>query len=60
MLCLLAETQDGAIVNAKTRQPFTYADPCMEYGPTFIYNEWAAFEVRKAISEFINTRIKAK
>ena len=26
----------------KTEQQFTYADPCMEYGPTLAYNEKAA------------------
>lgn len=30
--CELAEAQDGVVVNAKTKLPFTYADSCVVYG----------------------------
>ena len=45
--CELAEAENGVIVNVKTRQPFTWADPCVEYGPTLAYNEKASTEARK-------------
>jgi dienelactone hydrolase len=56
--CELAEAEDGVIVNVKTKQPFTYADPCVEYGPTLAYNEKAATEARRAVKEFVTTTLK--
>jgi dienelactone hydrolase len=56
--CELAEAQDGVVVNAKTRQPFTYIDPCVEYGPTIAYDEKAYIEARKAVGEFIGTALR--
>jgi hypothetical protein len=56
--CQLAEAQDGVIVNAKTNKPFTYADPCVELGPTVRYDEKAATEARKAVSAFVATTLK--
>lgn len=51
--CELAEAQDGVIINTKTKQPFTYADPCVEYGWTIAYDEKAATEARRAVKEFV-------
>ncbi|MGZ6210678.1 MAG: hypothetical protein ACXWL9_11080 [Syntrophales bacterium] len=34
-------------------QAFTYADPCVEYGPTLAYAEKAYTVARKAIREFV-------
>jgi dienelactone hydrolase len=56
--CELAEAQGGVIVNAKTNQPFTYADPCVEYGPTIAYDEKASTEARKAIGEFVAATLR--
>jgi len=56
--CELAEAEDGVIVNTKTKQPFTYADPCVEYGPTVAYNEKAFTEVRRAVKDFIIATLK--
>jgi dienelactone hydrolase len=56
--CRLVEAQDGVIVNAATKQPFTYADPCVEYGPTIAYNEVAAAAARKAVREFVISTLK--
>ena len=56
--CQLAEAQDGVIINAKTNKPFTYADPCVELGTTFLYNEKAANEARKAVKDFVTTVLK--
>jgi dienelactone hydrolase len=51
--CERAEAQDGVIINTKTRQPFTYADPCVEYGPTVVFDEKAYAESRKAVGELV-------
>ncbi len=56
--CQLAEAQDGVIINAKTNKPFTYADPCVEFGPTMSYDEKASKESRKAVSEYVTSTLK--
>jgi dienelactone hydrolase len=56
--CECAEAKNGVIVNVKTMQPFTYADPCVEYGPTVAYDEKASTEARRAVKDFINTTLK--
>jgi len=56
--CELVEAENGVIVNVKTKQPFTYADPCVEYGPTLAYNEKAATEARRAVKDFVTTILK--
>jgi dienelactone hydrolase len=56
--CEMAEADNGIIINVKTKQPFTWADPCVEYGPTLAYNEKAATEARKAVKDFVTTTLK--
>jgi dienelactone hydrolase len=56
--CQLEEAQDGRILNAKSKQPFTYSDPCVEYGPTIAYDEKASAEVRRAVKEFVTSALK--
>lgn len=56
--CELTEAQDGVVVNAKTKQPFTYADSCVEYGPTVAFDEKAYIEARKAVGDFIATTLR--
>ncbi len=56
--CQLAEAEDGIIINANTKEPFTRADPCVQYGVTLAYNEKAANESRKAVKEFVTTTLK--
>ena len=51
--CQLAETQNGVVVNVKTRQAFSYADPCVELGPTIAYDEKAHAASLKAVKEFV-------
>jgi dienelactone hydrolase len=58
--CQLTEAQDGVVINAKTTQPFTYADPCVEYGPTLAYDEKASTSVRTAIREFVTDTLRPK
>jgi dienelactone hydrolase len=56
--CELAEAENGVIVNVKTRQPFTWADTCVEYGPTLAYDEKAATEARRAVNDFVTATLK--
>lgn len=57
--CRLAEAQDGLIINTKTGQPHTAADPCIELGPTVAYNANADTEVRKAVADLMKSTVKA-
>ncbi len=56
--CECAEAENGVIVNVKTKQPFTWADPCVEYGPTLAYNEKAYAEARMAVKDFVTATLK--
>jgi dienelactone hydrolase len=56
--CQLAEAQDGVIINVKTKEPFTWADPCVQYGVTMAYDEKASIAARKAVKDFITTTLK--
>jgi hypothetical protein len=56
--CELAEAEDGVIINVKTKEPFTCADPCVQRGGTVAYDEKAATEVRKAIKDLVTTTLK--
>ena len=56
--CQLEEARDGRIMNAKTSQPFTWADPCVEYGTTLAYDEKGSVQARKAVREFFSATLK--
>jgi len=53
--CSVVEGEEGALLNATTRQPFTWADPCVELGPTVAYDEKASADVRKAVKELVTS-----
>lgn len=56
--CQLTEAQDGVIINARTKQPFTYADSCVEYGPTIAYDEKAYTEAKRAVREVVTSTLR--
>jgi dienelactone hydrolase len=58
--CELVEADDGMVVNAKTRQPFTYADACVELGGSIAYDEPASKAVRQAVREIVDTVLKVQ
>jgi len=51
--CQLEEIDGGQIINAKTKQPFSYSDPCVERGYTLAYNEKASSGVRNAVRALV-------
>ena len=55
--CELAERANGVVVNVKTGQPFTYADRCVELGPTVGGDEKALAASRKAVKEFVTATL---
>jgi dienelactone hydrolase len=56
--CKWEEGDGGQLFNAKTKQPYSYSDPCVERGVTLAYDEKAATEVRKAVEEFVTATLK--
>jgi dienelactone hydrolase len=58
--CERVEAQDGVIANAKTKQLFTYADPCVEYGPTLAYDEKANAEARRSVGDFMAVTLRPR
>lgn len=56
--CRIVELENGLLVNARTREPFTYSDPCIEHGVTLAYDEQAAKEAKQAVHEIVMTILK--
>jgi hypothetical protein len=52
------EVEHGLLINARTRQPFTYGDSCIERGTTVAYDESAAAKARKTVSEIVAAVVK--
>jgi len=51
--CVLAEGDNGAIMNEETKQPFSYGDACVVKGPTVAYNEAASNQARVYVRTFM-------
>jgi dienelactone hydrolase len=52
--CLLQEGDNGQVLNAKTGQPFSLEDPCVELGPQVAYNAAAHRATVLAVKEFLS------
>ena len=58
--CTLQEGTDGQIINAKTKQPFTYDDPCVERGVTMGYNADAHAKALGDVTDFLKATFNLK
>ena len=56
--CALIEETPGRIVNADTKQVFTYADPCIELGPHIAYNAAALAQSTQAVKDILSQTFK--
>lgn len=56
--CRLEEAVNGRIVNSETGQPFSYSDPCVEYGATVAYHAEAHAQARQAVAKFLAEVLK--
>lgn len=56
--CILHEGPNGRVLNSKTGQPFTYKDPCVEFGPTLAYNAEAHAAAVKTVKEQLRTTFR--
>ena len=51
--CRAAEAEEGRIINADTKQPYTRSDPCVERGVTIHYNELATKKAHADVVAFL-------
>ena len=56
--CYLKEGEGGVLMNADTREPFSYKDACIELNPHVGGNPATAMEARKAVSDFLKALFK--
>jgi dienelactone hydrolase len=52
--CLVQEGDHGEVLNARTKQPFSLEDPCVELGPQVAYNAAAHQATVLAVKEFLS------
>jgi dienelactone hydrolase len=53
--CTIREEPTGVLINASTRQPFTYKDPCIEIGPHIGYDAAATEAAKASIKGILNS-----
>ena len=53
--CTIREEPTGLLINASTREPFTYKDPCVEIGPHVGYDAVATEAAKASVKEILNT-----
>ena len=58
--CLMAEGDNGVVMNQETKQPFSYGDACVEKGPTVAYNEAASNQARAYVRAFLKEVLALK
>ena len=56
--CSIREEPVGQLINAVTKQPFAYTDPCVERGPHTGYSPAAARAAHQAVGELLKSIFK--
>ena len=56
--CAIREEPVGLLIDASTREPFTYKDPCVELGPHVGYDAAATEAAKTSVKEIIKTVFK--
>jgi dienelactone hydrolase len=56
--CTIREETAGILINADTRQPFTYRDACVEHGPHLGHDPVAAEAARRAVVAFLRSTFR--
>jgi dienelactone hydrolase len=56
--CTIREEPAGVLINASTKEPFTYNDPCVERGPHIGYDPDATRQARQAVTSFVRAVLK--
>jgi dienelactone hydrolase len=56
--CKIREEPVGLLINATTKEPFTYKDACVERGPHVGYDPDATQQAKQMVKEFMRTALK--
>jgi dienelactone hydrolase len=56
--CVIREEPAGLLINASTRQPFTYKDPCVEANPHVGFDPAATEAAKMSVKEILKTVFK--
>lgn len=56
--CQIAEEPKGILINAVSKQPFTYKDPCVENDPHVNYDAEATTAAHIAVKDFLRATFK--
>jgi dienelactone hydrolase len=56
--CVIQEEPTGVLVNAATKEPFTYKDPCVERDPHTGHDPAATAAAKQAVKEVLKTVFK--
>jgi dienelactone hydrolase len=56
--CTIREETTGVLVNANTKEPFSYADACVARGPHMGYDPEATAQVKEAVEGFVRRVLK--
>jgi dienelactone hydrolase len=56
--CSIREEPEGTLINASTREPFSYKDPCVELNPHVGYDAAATEAAKKSVKEFLSVVFK--
>jgi dienelactone hydrolase len=56
--CRIAEEPKGTLINAVSKQPFSYKDPCVEQNPHVNHDAEATAAAKLAVTEFLRTTFR--
>jgi len=56
--CKIAEEPKGILINAVSKAPFTYQDPCVENDPHVNYDAEATRAAHLAVKEFLRATFR--
>ncbi len=56
--CTIREETTGQLINAATKQPFTYKDPCVELDPHVGYDPAATQAAKQSVKDLLKTVFK--
>ncbi|MGU7781178.1 hypothetical protein [Burkholderia sp. PU8-34] len=56
--CKIVENEHVQLINADTKQPFSYADACVERSASLGYDRKASADARKAVAAFVADTLK--
>ena len=56
--CQIAEEPKGVLINAVTKEPFTYKDPCVQQDPHVNHDAEATAAVKVAVKDFLRATFK--